>query len=365
MRPCRRAARCAWWTGHRGNASHHGRSCRNSALVGPQIPAVIPVAGGASSLVTESSLLPTITAWRSATGRVPRRGLPRSATATSRASTRYSCAVRIDLLVASTAANVAVAVPWQALKSATSTRVSVVPRYWWPTEHAALMERLGIPPISYPTRAATIAWISSIFTIEELQAISTSTPSTPTVMRSTLCSTSRGQLSGSTTCRSCSGPSAGGRTHLEFVEHGRACVVSTRTGFLLTCDLRWSDVRPMIDLNATPFAQEILRGCGHAVVRCAGHDRPGALLARPCHERRLDLRRNLTPPPSLLSTGGHWPMAACCACTARTSARWCTASRSIPEHRNNLRLTLSATQRISRGGTPLPNEGLLSERIDG
>lgn len=170
------------------------------------------------------------------------------------------------LLVASTAINAAAEVPLAAVlaPAGTDAAAPATVRFWWPTEEPAVCERLGVPTTAYPDKQAD----------NRLRHLDLH---------------NRGQAGhfhlnavdadGDLIYALCNKPGAivrlagpgpmevvlrhpllEGAHNLEFIEPGRAWVVGTRSGLLLECDLGAGMVRPLIDLAATPFAQEVTRG---------------------------------------------------------------------------------------------------------
>lgn len=172
------------------------------------------------------------------------------------------------LFVASTAMNAAAEVPLGAVLGATAAggtpAAASTVRFWWPTEEPVVCTRLGVPPTSYPDKQAdnrlrhlelhnrghaghlhlnavdadgdqAYALLNKPGAILRLDAPGTM----EVVLRH---------------------PLLEGAHNLEFVGPGRAWVVGTRSGLLVECDLVGGTVRPLIDLAATPFAREVVRG---------------------------------------------------------------------------------------------------------
>lgn len=144
------------------------------------------------------------------------------------------------------------------------TRVAtplVAMRYWWPTENESVCQQLEIPPTYYTGKHsdnrlqyldlhnrgnaghlhlnavdcddnhayALLNKPGAILDLDEMRI----------VLRD---------------------PLLEGAHNLEFVAPGRAYVVSTRAGLLVECDLSRGEVRPLINLNETPFAKQLTRG---------------------------------------------------------------------------------------------------------
>lgn len=204
------------------------------------------------------------------------------------------------LLVASTAINAAAAVPLEAVLRGGEADGNLSPpaqvRFWWPTEDPAVCERLGVPTTAYPDKEADNR-LRHLDLHNRGQAghLHLNAVDADGDLVYALCN-----KPGAIVRLAGAGPMEvvlrhallEGAHNLEFIEPGRAWVVGTRAGLLLECDLGAGSVRPLIDLAATPFAQEVSRGAGESGRRAwwplPGRERaPSAAEAQPLFWRGL------------------------------------------------------------------------------
>jgi hypothetical protein len=172
------------------------------------------------------------------------------------------------LYVASTAINAAAEVPLASVlgTAAADAKPAAGARFWWPTEEPAVCERLGVPSTSYPDKQAD----NRLRHLDlhnrghaghlHLNAVDADGDRAYALLNkpgAILRLDDAGSME--VVLRH---PLLEGAHNLEFVGPGRAWVVGTRSGLLLECDLVAGDVRPLIDLGATPFAREVARSRG-------------------------------------------------------------------------------------------------------
>lgn len=171
------------------------------------------------------------------------------------------------LLVASTANNAAAEVPLGAVLHAGADDgkppAPAGARFWWPTEDPAVCERLGVPGTHYPDKLSDnrLRYLdlhnrghAGHLHLNALDADGDQVYALLNKPGALLRLGVPGSME--VVLRH---PLLEGAHNLEFVGPGRAWVVGTRSGLLLECDLVEGEVRPLIDLSATPFAREVSR----------------------------------------------------------------------------------------------------------
>ncbi len=161
------------------------------------------------------------------------------------------------LFVACTAINAAAELPMQAVRvAAVADGIATPPRMWWPTEDTSLCETLGVPLTSYPDKDAD----------HRLRHLDLHNRGKPGHLHLNAVDTDGEQVyallnkSGALVRLAdmqvvLRHPLLEGAHNLVFIAPGRAWVVGTKAGLLVECDLARGDVRPLVDLNATPFAR--------------------------------------------------------------------------------------------------------------
>lgn len=170
------------------------------------------------------------------------------------------------LFVASTAVNAAAQVPLEVVldaKAAPRRPAATPTRFWWPTEEPEVCEQLGLPTTPYPDKDSdnrlrhldlhNRGHVGHL----HLNAIDADGDRVHALLNKPGAILRLDDMA--VMVRH---PLLEGAHNLEFVEPGRAWVVGTRSGKLLDCDLVRGEVRPLIDLAATPFAREVAAGGG-------------------------------------------------------------------------------------------------------
>lgn len=164
------------------------------------------------------------------------------------------------LFVASTANNSAAELSLEAIRAVVAGENCAMPaHHWWPTENAEACEQLGIPQTLYPNKFsdnrlrhldlhnrgkaghlhlnAVDADANAVYALLNKPGVILRLDTMQVVLRH---------------------PSLEGAHNLNFIAPNRAWVVSTRTGRLVECDVQQGEVRPIINLNETPFAKKVL-----------------------------------------------------------------------------------------------------------
>lgn len=168
------------------------------------------------------------------------------------------------LFVACTAINAAAQLPLDMIRQVT---IRMEPedkkrlRYWWPTESEAICHALRIPLTSYEAKEADNRLRYLDFHNRgksghlHLNAIDADTRGTYALLNKP------GAILQLDPLRIVlHHPLLEGAHNLRVHEPGRAYVVSTRAGALVECDLRLGTVKPLLNLNDTPFARAVIAG---------------------------------------------------------------------------------------------------------